>query len=342
MERNNDWFSESLGFGTEFRKDYLKSVEKFIENRQEEFKSLRKNYCKAILETPETYRTEYLKMLGYPLNEPRDENTVPKVNKSFVGEDKFCKIYSLQIEVIKGFKFYGLYFKTKQTAKAPLVISQHGGLGTPELCSSFKDSSNYNNMTRRIADKGVNVFAPQLLLWRRDGDEPDFDRHNLDGALKQVGSSLTALEIYCLQRSLDYFCSLPEIDENNIGMVGLSYGGYYTLHLAAADKRIKSAITCSHFNNRSKYCWSDYCYLNSLKKFSDAEVALLVRPRKLQIFVGNNDHLFDHLQAKAEYNAIKEYDKNADEWLSFEIFDGTHEFYPKSDLPIIKLLNDLK
>ena len=120
-------------------------------------------------------------------------------------------------------------------------------------------------------------------------------------------------------------------------MIGLSYGGYYTLNVAAIDKRIKSAVACSHFNDRTKYHWSDYCYQSASEKLLDAETALLIRPRKFQIFVGNRDELFDSETARAEYERIKEFDKNADEWLSFCVFDGTHEFYPHDDCWIEKL-----
>lgn len=302
----------------------------------------RTEHCKDILSDVEKYRTEFLNILGYPLNKPIDHSS-PFVRQEFIGEDDECKIYRCQVEVFKDFWFYGILFVSDETEKRPLVISQHGGLGSPELCSSFEDSSNYNNMTRRILEKGVNVFAPQLLLWRTEGtNEPKYDRKGLDGALRQVGSSITALEVYSIIKTIDYLVTKPYIDEQKIGMAGLSYGGYYTLYTAAADKRIKSALSCSHFNRRDVYHGSDYTWENTCKKMLDAEIALLIRPRKLQILVGDNDDLFNPEFAKEEYNRIKAYDKNADEWVSFNIFSGVHEFYPHDDKPIIKLINDLK
>lgn len=234
-------------------------------------------------------------------------------------------------------------FVTDENEKRPLVISQHGGLGSPELCSSFDDSSNYNNMTRRILEQKVNVFAPQTLLWKAERtEELKYNRPEIDTALQQVVSSITAVEIYSIIKTLNYLCEKPYIDEDRIGMVALSYRGFYTLYTAAADKRIKSTLSCSHFNDRIKYNWKDRVWFDSASKFLDAEVALLACPRKLQIFVEDNDELFDPETAQKEYDRIKQYDKDADEWISFKIFVGVHEFYHHDDEPIKKLADELK
>lgn len=337
MERKDYWFSGNGDSGKKYRQEYVDSINRFIDKMQKDAKKIRTEHCRDILKDPEKYRAEYCEMLGFPLNRPID-HTAPKVKSEYIGSDCECKVYRCQIEVFEDFYFYGILFLTDENEKRPFVISQHGGLGTPELCSSFGDSSNYNNMTRRIVEKGVNVFAPQLLLWRTENtDEPQYDRKNLDGTLRMVGSSITAVEVYSIIKTLDYFCTKPYVDTEKIGMVGLSYGGYYTLNVAAIDKRIKSAVACSHFNDRSKYHWSDYCYQSASEKLLDAETALLIRPRKFQIFVGNRDELFDSETARAEYERIKEFDKNADEWLSFCVFDGTHEFYPHDDCWLEKL-----
>lgn len=50
---------------------------------------------------------------------------------------------------------------------------------------------------------------------------------------------------------------MPTVDSNKTGMVGLSYVGFYTLYIAALDTRIKAAVSCSFFNDRDRYPWSD-------------------------------------------------------------------------------------
>ena len=62
-------------------------------------------------------------------------------------------------------------------------------------------------------------------------------------------------------------------------MMGLSYGGYFSLMTAAADKRIKSIYAAGFFNDRSKICFDDWKYNDSLNTFCDAEIAALCAPR---------------------------------------------------------------
>ena len=127
-------------------------------------------------------------------------------------------MFRVQIQVFEGFKFYGLLFKKNDGKRRPLVIAQHGGLGTPELCSTLfegETSYNYNDMTQRILEYDVNVFAPQMLLWSIEEYGIDYNRAYIDAVLKMLGGSITALEIYCLQRSLDYFEGIHVRNENH-------------------------------------------------------------------------------------------------------------------------------
>lgn len=179
--------------------------------------------------------------------------------------------------------------------------------------------------------KGVNVFAPQLCLWQVNRFGPDNKRDELDLKLKQLGSSIAALEIYSIKRCLDYFekelyCS------GVFGMAGLSYGGFYTLYTTAADTRIKSALSCSHFNDRIKYGWASISFFNAASTFLDAETAALIMPRHLAIEVGDNDELFTPETAQNdEFEILKGYAKGHGDCFKFHIFKGVHEFCPEND-----------
>ena len=140
---------------------------------------------------------------------------------------------------------------------------------------------NYNNLTERVLEYDVDMFVPQLLLWSVENYGTEYDRENIDARLKSVGSSVTAVEVYSLIRVMDYFEAKDNI--KYFGMIGLSYGGFYTLYTAALDTRIKSAISCAFFNDRSVYSRSDWTWWNSCEKFGDAEVACLISPRRLCI-----------------------------------------------------------
>lgn len=326
------------------RTRYLESIERLIKNRQNEFDEERCEYAKTIIRDSDKARTDFYEMLGFPMT----EKALPprSVKKHLLSEEDSACIYRMEFEIFEDFWFTGLYFE-HTGEKLPFVISQHGGLGTPELCSGLYESgtSNYNRMTERIFERGVNVFAPQLLIWDSDWVGVKFDRRDIDSKLKQLGGSITALEVSCLRSVISYFEALPEIDGDKIGMAGLSYGGFYTLFTTAADTRIKAALSGAFFNDLYKYSHSDYTWKNQAKRFLESEIALLCYPRRLWLSVGSDDEVFDIETSKTEYaRLLKELELCGigDEWLKFEIFDGKHEFCPNDSGMLDEMISVLK
>ena len=150
---------------------------------------------------------------------------------------------------------------------------------------------------------------------------------------------ITALELFGLMRVLDYFQVQDYVSD--FGMIGLSYGGFYTLFMAAVDTRVKAAVSCAFFSNRKDYAWSDWTWFDAENKFSDAEIACLVYPRKLCIEVGSKDDLFDIRSAREEIKRLKEMGSHQKaDWLEVIEFDGGHEFCLE-DSPIEKLVKEI-
>ncbi|MGO4697136.1 dienelactone hydrolase family protein [Paenibacillus sp. 2TAB26] len=275
----------------------------------------------------EPYREKFKAMLGWPLSDPALDSSIPIARVEWVAQDRLSKIYRVMVEGEYGLTTYGLLFLPLTEGPFPLVISQHGGEGTPELCSSFYGPTNYHDMTRRVLQRNIAVFAPQLLLWKEGEYGPPYDRASIDRQLKQVGSSIAAVEIYKIQRSLDYLLSRNDIAADQVGMIGLSYGGFYTLFTAAADTRIKAAYSSCFFNDRFRYDWSDFTWFNAGNKFLDAEIAGLICPRFLHIEVGKKDELFHYAHALKELDklAVPYGQLNIMHRLSREVVDGAHE-----------------
>ena len=322
--------------GDSYRREYVESIDALLKRKHEEGYKIRQEYMspEKYKENPEFFRNEYLKMIGYPFD--LEEEKLPNVTESYVGEDDFGTYYRLSIEVANGIKFYGILQKPHGLTKAPLIIAQHGGGGTPEWCSDMAGKNNYNYFTKRALERGFVVFAPSLMIWyfgtNDKGAFPEFnipsDRESYDSKFRQVGYYMTGLEIFFIKRSLDYLCTLDFVDSTKIGMFGLSYGGYFSMHTAAADTRIISAYNAASFNDRSKVCFKDWSYGNSAYKFHDAEVAGLCAPRHLQIDVGKTDAIFDYRPTEYEASRIaKYYDVlGASDKFSFNLWDGGHRF----------------
>jgi dienelactone hydrolase len=231
---------------------------------------------------------------------------------------------------LPGFKFYGIIMVPKKVSadgKFPLVICQHGGGGTPELCSDIHGKNNYSHMTRRMLEYGVCVFAPQLYLWNSQTYIIPQKRGEVDRELKRYGSSLVGLEIYCIRKAIDYMTAKDYIDGDKIAMHGLSYGGIYTVYTMAAEPRIKAGYSCGSFNDRSEpTVLPDVCFFNSGNTFMDAEVAGLCAPRPLYIEVGKADPVFNWQTAETEFDRVVKYYEayGTRENLKFKIWEGGH------------------
>ncbi|MFA5205521.1 MAG: CocE/NonD family hydrolase [Lentisphaeria bacterium] len=286
------------------------------------------------------YRAKFRDLLGWPLNDPAFRRLPPPVPSELrqVGTDDLGTIHRLVLPCADGISLYGLLFLPHRPPPHPLVIAQHGGLGTPEVCSGLlaTGSGNYRGMTRRVWRLGAAVFAPQLLLWDKEyGTDPDGKaaheiRQQLDVQLKQAGGSVTAVELFKLGRALDYLLARGDMDRTRVGMIGLSYGGFYTLLAAALDTRLRAAVSSCYINDRYRYDWPDWTWHDAANRFLDPEIASLVCPRALRLEAGQRDDLFDVSgackvgeQTRALYERLGLGDR-----FEFEAFDGGHELHP--------------
>ncbi len=332
-------YREDKSVSKPYKTNYVKGITEVIEKRQAEAEEKRKEFSKDIFSKQEEYRQEFIKMLGWPLIDHTAKG-LPNVKSEKLTDEDGYSIYRMQFEILDDLYMTGLFFKMDTEEPTPLVIVQHGGQGTPELASGIHgDTYNYNQMIQRVISNKVHGFAPQLLLWSDEYDV-SYNRDVIDAQLKRLGSSITALEIYGISRILDYFQTKDYA--KNFGMVGLSYGGFYTMYTSAADTRIKAAISSSVFNRRDADPRIDMTWLNSAFKFDDAEIACLVYPRFLHLEIGEQDEIFDYKESIKSFDNLKEICTGVGtDWVKFKTFTGTHEFI-KDDQPIINLCEYLK
>lgn len=283
-----------------------------------------------ILQNPDAARQELFGMLGWPMTEP--VRMPLAVERQLMKEENGVCLWRMKFEIFENFHFYGLFFEYTGE-KLPFVMVQHGYGGTAEQCSGlFTDGTSiYNDMVQRIASRKVQVFAPQLLMWFPQRYEIEHDRILLDAKLKQAGSSVAALEIYCLRCCLSYFEGLACVQDGKMGMAGLSYGGFYTLYTMAADLRLKAGLCCCYFGDRTGFIFPDWTWENAAKRFLDSEAALLCCPRRLLLALGAKDDAARADSGAEEFARLKRalaLSGADDSWLRFQIFDGAHEFCP--------------
>ncbi len=267
--------------------------------------------------------------IGYPAPALKAAGPL-RLEKS--GEDSVANYYRSFLPLTDGDEIYGLYIVPKKPVakRAPLVISQHGGGGTPEM-ATFNGGTNYKDQVRGAVSEGYIVYAPLTVMYPfRDRDNgtviPPDVRKILDEKFRTVGTSLAAVEVQKISLALDELLKRPEIDPKRIAMIGLSYGGYYSLYTAALEPRIGVVVASCSFSDQPAI--TDGKTEGRLMDMSPADVASLITPRPLQVQGGNNDKglPIEKSRAAAKRTALVYEKTGAKDKFVFEEFEGGHEF----------------
>ena len=254
-----------------------------------------------------------------------------------MGEDSLATYYRAKIPILPQIHSEGIYILPKGVeGKRPLVISMHGGGGSPEV-ALFNGGANYHDMVRGAAKRGYAVYAPQHLF-RAAGFPPNV-RNRMDQRLRLIGTSITAVEIAKITYAIDALVKRPEIDTDRIAMVGLSYGGYYAQVTPAIDQRIKVAVSSCYFGvQEGRYekeelsVPPDFRFMDRMTLFNDADLVALICPRALQIQAGARDNA-SHREKGRQLapRAATFYRKlNLEHRFQHIVFPGGHEFDDKT------------
>lgn len=285
-------------------------------------------------------RQKFAESIGYP---PPGKPDAEAPSFSQIGEDVLGTYYRVKISVLPGVHAEGIYIVPKGVrGKMPLVISMHGGGGSPEV-ALFHGGANYHDMVRGGVKRGYAVFAPQHLF-SAPGYPADI-RNRTDARMRLVGTSLTAVEIAKITRSLDVLLKRPEIDPKRVAMVGLSYGGYYALVTPALEPRIKVAVSSCYFGVQE---WRyerdelsippDFRFNDRFTLFQDPELVALICPRPLLIQAGSGDNA-SHRDGGVQLapRSAEYYSKlGRGDAFQFLVFDGGHEFHDASAWEFLK------
>ncbi len=275
-------------------------------------------------------RRQFLSKLGYP----HPGFTAPgEARMEKFGEDSVATYYRAWVPVAPEMEVYGLYLVPQNTRlPAPLVIAKHGGGGYPEL-AIFKGGGNYKDMIRGAAREGYVVWAPITLMHPfRDRDSgtpiPAEVRRDMDARFRALGTSLMGVETMRISRSLDVILRRPEVNPARVGMVGLSYGGYFTLYTMAVDPRIKAGVaSCSFRDLAAMQAEMPAGKAVEGRPFDlpGPDLVRLISPRALQLQNGVNDKgLPIDMVRRAAAEAQSHYPPNG--LFEFKEFDGGHEW----------------
>ena len=288
------------------------------------------------LRSREKMRALLATSLAYP---PPDVLSAAQQTASFanVSEDELASYYDLNVPVLDGVHARGLFMMPRAASgKVPLVIAAHGRGGMPERPKNGKltaVSRRNRDLAYGALQKGYAVWEPMFVFYSQK--HPADIRERLEVRARQSGTTLPAIEIAKIIGGLDALLASQPIDPQRIAMVGMSYGGFYTLYATALDDRIRVAVVAAYFNDRKAVLASsepfgvlDWRFHNSLRWFRDETMAALVCPRPLQIQSGDHDQLFPIEGARKKVpDARRFYERlNIADRFSFVEFVGRHDF----------------
>ena len=330
------FYEENVAASNPLRTEQAKELDAYIEARKNDNSRL-SSFFTPNYSSPRAYeasvkrlRQAFMERIGYP---PPGQPDAEAPAFTEIGQDELGTYYRARISVLPGVHAEGIYIVPKgMKGRAPLVIAMHGGGGSPEV-ALFHGGANYHDMVRGGVKRGYVVFAPQHLF-SAEGFSGDV-RNRTDDRMRLVGTSLTAVEIAKITRSLDVLLKRPEVDPKRVAMVGLSYGGYYALVTPAIDSRIKVSVSSCYFGVQE---WrygrdelsvpSDFRFMDRFTLLRDPEIAALVCPRALLIQAGSRDDA-DHRDMGIQLapQAAEYYKRlGIPDAFRFVLFEGGHEF----------------
>jgi len=331
-----DYFNQKVADSDPLRTGQARELDAYIKSlatdRSRFEKIFQPDYssAEAFVTSAQPLRAEFCDAIGYP--PPGDRPTTPATFTQ-IGEDSLGVYYRAMIPILPHVHSEGIYIVPKSASgKRPLMISMHGGGGSPEV-ALFNGGANYHDMVRGAVKRGYVVYAPQHLF--RAAEYPDDVRRRIDDRMRLVGTSITAVEIAKITFAIDQLIERPEVDAQRIGMVGLSYGGYYALVTPAIDSRIKVSVSSCYFGvQEGRYeadelsVPTDFRFANRMTLFNDADLVALICPRAHQIQAGATDNA-SHREKGATLapRAAEFYERlKLSDRFQHVIFKGGHEF----------------
>ncbi len=345
-QQTPELFNRPVSESNPLRTEQARELDEYIQHIARD-KSLLKGVFKpdyssheAFQKSAEAYRQAFCESIGYP---PPGERPEKEMTLKQIGEDSIAVYYRAMIPILPGVHSEGIYIIPRSVkGKAPMIISMHGGGGSPEV-ALFHGGANYNDMVRGAAKRGYLVYAPQHLF-RAEGYPADI-RRRIDDRMRLIGTSITAVEIAKITYAIDELIKRPEVDADRIGMVGLSYGGFYAQVTPAIDTRIKVSVSSCYFGVQ-EYRYerdelsvpSDFRFPSRFTLFDDADKVALIAPRAHQIQAGTKDN--DSHRAKGAEIAPRAaafYEKlDVKDRFEHVIFEGGHEFDDASAWRFVK------
>jgi dienelactone hydrolase len=249
---------------------------------------------------------------------------------------------------------YLLIPKDDDTKKGPGVVCVHGHgnyghhpiVGRTDLPGVGKaiQSAHYDYGLQFVR-RGYVVAAPCMVPFGRRVDRDRYGKTDPCATtfvrMQALGQTTMGANLRDLMWCVDLLRKRKEVDGENIGCAGLSYGGRMTMLLAAMDQRVKIAAVSGAMNLLQERISLRYScgsqIIPGLLKYGDySEIGSLIAPRHCIWEMGSRDGLVVKKWDKVFQDRLSRAYKamGVRERLKFDKFEGGHRWNGKVAYPL--------
>jgi len=225
---------------------------------------------------------------------PLDSLKITTLKNYSVGNINVEEIY-YQSRQYKGnsVKIFGYFCYPKNQSNLPAVLVCHGGGGSAKLPDTLYWANNgYAVLSVDLPGKGQ-----QRSLSRSTG--PNMTVPNLLRTSPDLTDNYLVHAVAAVRNGITFLSQRKQVDPQNIGMIGLSWGGVITLLTNGQEKRLKTAVNVfgsgyiyesstwqRRFDAKTKaelLAWDTFIDPNSFLKSQQAPILFIT---------GTNDHCY--------------------------------------------------
>ncbi len=203
------------------------------------------------------------------------------------------KLIYLQVEPDYREKIYLMLPRHRITRPVPVVIVPYYDVDTP--AAQNMGGKNYSPASvRSFANLAVRSgYIAVAIRWFGEGYSVGYAEAVAELNRRHPGLSGLGKWVSDVRCLVDWLHTLPEVDRNNIGIIGHSLGGKMAMYAAAFEPRITVAIGSDHGIGLDFSNYEDYWYLDESIRQRDPgtdhhELLGLIAPRPFMLIGGES------------------------------------------------------
>lgn len=234
-----------------------------------------------------------------------------------------------------------------EPAPAVIAVAGHGagmteivGL-TPQHEARALGEGYQKDFAAMLCMQGFVVLAPEMLGFGMRRFEEDKQKNASQSScfrmsmnLLMMGKTMAGVRVRDVMRSIEYLQSLPMVNAERIGAMGISGGGTTLMYTAALDERLKATVIsgagCTYRDSILKIFHCSDNFVPQVYGHGEmCDVLGLCLPRPLLLEAGRDDDIFPLCGVMSCYEALhKAYQMwDVENRMELDVFEGGHQIH---------------